>query len=76
MREIKSIDIVYGTTQDQVEATSWVVGKNSVEKIVERQPRGAGDKWYYDVHFENGIIRRIFNVTEAVFSKDDNTENF
>lgn len=76
MRKIKSIDIVYGTTQDQVEAQSWVVGKKNVEKITEWRPAGDGDRWHYDVHFEDGTMRRIFNVTEVIFSKENNTEKF
>ena len=46
---------------NQENAVIYTVGEQSVTKIVEHRPAGEGDKWYYDVHIESGVIHRVFN---------------
>ncbi len=36
-------------------------------KIEEHRAAGDGDKWFYDVHFENGKIVRVFNPNTVEF---------
>jgi len=53
---------------DHGEDTFYTVGLNGVLEIIEHEPRGEGDKWFYDVVRENKVIR-IFNFKEVVFDK-------
>ncbi len=47
---------------------TYEVGKNGVDKIIEYRPRGEGDKWFYDVHFEKKGTKRIFNPNSVSYS--------
>ena len=40
------------------------------ERIEEHQPCGEGDKWYYDVHFTDGTMQRIFNPNRVFYEKE------
>jgi hypothetical protein len=40
---------------------------NEVVNIEEHAARGEGDKWYYDITFKNGDVRRLFNVETILF---------
>lgn len=40
---------------------SHKVGEKGVLSIFEHPSRGEGDKWYYDVEFEDNTSKRIFN---------------
>lgn len=40
---------------------TYEVGKNGVVRIIEHRPAGEGDKWFYDVDYENMGTKRIFN---------------
>ena len=40
-------------------------------KITEHQCGVEGDKWYYNVHFKDGAMFRIFNPNEVVFVEED-----
>lgn len=64
MREIKSIEAQYTEGGELI-----VVSRNGVSKIEEHMPRGEGDRLYYDVHFDNGEMSRMFNVSVANFYK-------
>ena len=44
------------------------VGEYDVVEIVEHQAQGEGDKWYYDVKFKDGKIRRIFSFIEVSYN--------
>ena len=46
------------------------VGRYGVLSIVQHTPRGEGDKWYYDVVFENSIIQRLFTFDRVVIVKE------
>jgi len=47
------------------------VGERGITRIVENAPCGEGDKWNYEVHYENGGMDRHFNVTESWGDKED-----
>ena len=42
-------------------------GKRCTE-IIEHYSRGEGDKWFYDVYFDNGTIERIFNINKVFYN--------
>ena len=42
-------------------ANIYTAGEQSVTEIIEHRAAGEGDKWYYDVHIEGGVIQRVFN---------------
>lgn len=75
MKEIKKITFNWhqcGNTTDGLDQDFQVheVGKHFVIKIEEHRAAGEGDKWYYDIHFEDGTIAREFNVNSVIFSKE------
>ncbi len=45
------------------------VGKKGVLRITEHRPQGEGDKWFYDVDFENKGTKRIFNPNSVSFER-------
>lgn len=45
-----------------------IVGVAGVVNIVEHQAGGEGDKWFYDVHYDNGQVLRVFHPHEVVFT--------
>ena len=48
---------------------SFVVGSDGVTEIREHSTFVEGDKWFYDVYFENGPKARIFNPNMVVYDK-------
>ena len=62
-------------TNDGEEYVSYVVGEMGVTKIIEHYPRGEGDRWFYDVRFDNGRTMRIFNPNSVSFEKEQKNEN-
>lgn len=49
--------------------------ENNVIEIAEHKAAGVGDRWFYDVRYENGRIERYFEFLSVVFEKvkeDDN----
>lgn len=44
-------------------------GKTPIE-IIEHTAGGEGDKWFYDVKFDDGSVERIFNPNQVFFSSD------
>lgn len=42
-------------------------GQFGVKSITEHQPKGDGDRWYYDVEFHDGHLERIFTFNLVVF---------
>ena len=65
---IKSIifDWAY-TNENGIEYLDYVIGERSVIKIEEHRPDGEGDKWFYDIYFENGAVERIFNINSVIY---------
>jgi len=45
----------------------WTIGKSNVKEIREHPAEGEGDKWFYDVYFEDGSVTRIFNVYQVIY---------
>ena len=51
------------------EYQEYVVGEAGVKEIQYHTPLGEGDKHYCDVVFEDGLVRRIFNISSFVFKR-------
>lgn len=58
--------IAYVTSDHQL----YTVGSLGVVAIKEHAARGEGDRWFYDVHYEDGKVIRIFQPLEACYSLD------
>jgi len=43
------------------------IGKNGVVDIIEHSAIGEGDRWFYDVNFEDGAMHRIYNPNQVYF---------
>lgn len=43
--------------------------KKIITEINEHCAMGESDKWYYDIHFEDGTLKRIFNPNQVFYSK-------
>lgn len=43
--------------------------KKVVKEIIEHRPAGEGDKWFYDVFFEDNTEMRVFNPSLVFKSK-------
>lgn len=72
--KIIRIDFNWFCTNDQ-DGEDWhryEVGKKEIVKIEEHRSQGEGDKWFYDVHFSNGKMERIFNPNRVYFEKEEN----
>lgn len=48
----------------------YYVGSDGVIEIREHSAGGEGDKWFYDVHYQSGLVRRVFAPTQVMFSPD------
>lgn len=49
----------------------------AIKKIEEHAAKGEGDRWFYDCHFDNGKMVRVFNPNRVDFlncSKQQNDE--
>lgn len=64
---IQHIKYNYYFGENGEEFTSADVGYNCME-IVEHQTSGEGDKWFYDVLYDNGQVLRVFNPHEVIFT--------
>jgi len=56
-------------TDDGGNPEKFKVGIFGVQAIEEHRPAGEGDRWFYDVNFDNGDLLRIFNPTESFSSE-------
>ena len=52
----------------------YEVGKKDVIEITEHKARGDGDKWFYDIVYANGIMRRIFNPDKVIYLPKETTD--
>jgi len=52
------------------EYNTYTVGKDKVIKILEHPAVGEGDRWFYDVHFEDGRMERIFNPNQIFYKPE------
>lgn len=70
MEEKKILEIItnwYHTHEGGEEYDKHAVGEDGVTKIEEHSAQGEGDKWYYDVHYDNGEMLRLFNVNQVSY---------
>lgn len=51
------------------------IGGN-VEKITEHPAGGEGDKWFYDISYLDGGVRRIFNPVIVDYKKSESKISF
>lgn len=47
-----------------------------VEKITEHSAGGEGDKWFYDIHYSDGDVRRVFNPIVVDYKKSESKISF
>ena len=45
----------------------YTVGVDGCVSITEHSARGEGDRWYYDIAFEDGKTIRAFDVLQVEF---------
>lgn len=53
----------------------FAVGSDTVIEIREHHAQGEGDRWFYDVHYQSGRVRRIFAPLCVIFSPDTPDED-
>ena len=58
--------LYYNWTNEVVESVS--VEEKDVFKILEHRSEHAGDKWYYDIYYTDGKVKRTFNPNEVIWS--------
>lgn len=51
------------------------IGVDGVMSIREHQAMGEGDRWFYDVEFEDGRIERIFNMDSVIYEPIESEED-
>lgn len=84
MREITKITFDFQPNYDEGEGTEVTakIGERlrgcspedrRVEKIEEHKPQGEGDRWFYDITFNDGTTQRTFNPSQVFFAKEDPT---
>lgn len=49
------------------EFDTYKLGVHGVIEIKEHAAQGEGDKWYYDVITEDGVLIRVFNPHKAIY---------
>lgn len=49
----------------------FIIGKGTVEKILEHTPEFSGDKWYYDIYFAGGKVQRTFNPYKVFYTESE-----
>ena len=54
-----------------VESNSYHLGEGGVLKIEEYRPARIGDKWFYDVYYESGIVHREFNPDTVIYDEKE-----
>lgn len=62
----------YSTPENGEEFTNRTVGiiyHNNIkcDRITEHRAAGEGDKWYYDIHYSDGSMERIFNINQVYY---------
>ncbi len=43
------------------------IGKKDVVEIIEHKPQGDSDRWFYDVKYNHGGVKRCFNPNSVSF---------
>lgn len=75
MRKIIQINFNWTAQEGYLDGcfSSESVGTRGVTEITEHRPAGEGDRFFYDIHYANGITQRVFNPSNVFFAKE--TEN-
>ncbi len=66
-KKIIKINFNWFYTEDGEGYEEHTVGEYNVLSIEEHEPRGEGDKWFYDITFVDGHKERIFNPNKVVY---------
>lgn len=69
---MRTENIVMITFNDPISGNpkSYHKGISGVIAIIEKPAYGDGDKWFYDVQFENGMTERIFYPLSISFKTE------
>lgn len=73
-REVIKIKYNWYPTGDSEDYFQYEVGKENVKYIVEHPAQGEGDKYFFEVWFEDNTMVAIFNPNQ-VFYKINDTGN-
>ncbi len=67
MKEINRIGYKdeYGNSQE------IAINEKVVKEIIEHPAAGEGDKWFYDIFYFDGTIKRVFNPIVVDYSKTE-----
>ena len=60
MTESKITQLYVQPTHPDEGVGIYTVGKGGIIAITEHRAQGEGDKWYYDIQFEDGTVNREF----------------
>ena len=58
------------TTEVGEECEIYEPGKNDCTEIKEHAPQGDGDKWYCDIFFTGGRMKRVFNINSISYETE------
>jgi len=61
---------VQSTSMSNSFAENEKVGKNGVIKITEHIPMGALEKHYFEVDYDNGFTKMVFEPYEVIYKTD------
>jgi len=62
-------------TPDGEDYKQYTVGKCEVVAINQHRPEGEGDRWSYDIIYENGKVVKVFNPNTVTFKdSEDNVQ--
>jgi len=68
MKEIRRITYNWFSTEEYgPDFSEFEVGKVGVEKIEEHRPAGEGDRLWYEVTFDNGVMIKVFNINTVKY---------
>lgn len=59
--------VISGVTDSD---STFFVGSEGVVEIKEHSAQGEGDRWFYDVHFQAGQVRRLFEPKQVYFTTE------
>lgn len=77
LRQIKQVDYNWRVNEAGREVYECArVGHAGVIRITEHRAAGEGDRWYYDIHKDDGEMFRIFNPNMVHFLSDEDQYSF
>jgi len=60
----------YHTNEHGEEFDYANIGEHGVNFIKEHIPKGEGDKWFYNVFYDDGHIERVFNINKVFYKEE------